>query len=97
LTHKAIPVAVDGSNFGKSSINKYKRVIYDLKINKKCGLSGKFVVLFRLTLRLCGTILVPPIMVQSKKIFPDKRLESPANISLPTVHLKMKNKQKFNL
>jgi hypothetical protein len=34
LTHKAITVAVNGSNFGKTIISKYIVVIYDLK-NKK--------------------------------------------------------------
>jgi hypothetical protein len=31
LRHKAIPGAVNGLNFGKSIIRKYKGVIYDLK------------------------------------------------------------------
>ncbi len=39
MTHKAIPVAVNGSNFEKSIISKYKRVIYDFKNYINFGLS----------------------------------------------------------
>jgi len=39
LRHKAIPVAVHGSNFGKTIISKYKGVIYDFKIKKRILLS----------------------------------------------------------
>jgi hypothetical protein len=67
LTHKAIPVAVNGSNFGKSIISKYKRVIYDLKF--KNILAYLKIFLFRLVLTLHATIVAPPITVQSKNVF----------------------------
>jgi hypothetical protein len=35
MRYKAIPDTVNGFNFGKAIISKYKGVIYDLKINKK--------------------------------------------------------------
>jgi hypothetical protein len=39
LRNKAIPVAVNGSNFGETIISKYKRVIYELK-NKNNNIIG---------------------------------------------------------
>jgi hypothetical protein len=38
----AIPVAVDGSNFGKTIFRKYKGFISDLKNKIKIGLSRNF-------------------------------------------------------
>ncbi len=35
MRYKAIPGTVNGLNFGKAIISKYKGVIYDLKINIK--------------------------------------------------------------
>jgi hypothetical protein len=35
LTHKTIPVAVNGAYFWKSIVSKYEKVIYDLKNEKK--------------------------------------------------------------
>jgi hypothetical protein len=64
-THKAIPVIVNGSNFGKTIFRKYKGVIYDLKAKKKFGLGLKKIS-FSVVLGLRGIILPPPIMGQSK-------------------------------
>jgi hypothetical protein len=49
LTHKAAPVAGNGSNLGKSIISKYKRVIYDLKNKKIFAYLEKFFVPLSLT------------------------------------------------
>jgi hypothetical protein len=65
LTHKAIPGAVNGSNFEKTSISPYKGFI-----NKKIkiyffDLAHKFFS-FRVVLGLRGKIVPPPILAQSK-------------------------------
>ncbi len=63
LRYKAIPVAVNGSDFGKTIISKYKGVIWDLKNKKKVYLAHwKFFILRILSIR--RTILSPPIKVQ---------------------------------
>ena len=65
--HKAIPDAVNGSNFGKTICSKYKGVIYDVE-KKFFGLGWKQ-FLFPVVLGLRGKIEPPPKMAQSKIFF----------------------------
>jgi hypothetical protein len=53
-----MPVAVNGSNFGKIIIGKYEGVIYDLKNNF-------FYLFVPRSLSIRRTILPPQIMTQS--------------------------------
>ena len=74
LTHKAIPGAVNGSNFGKTSIGSYKGLINEKKI---IFLTLLKIFSFCVVLRLRGIIVAPPIyMVQIKNFFPKNLLVS---------------------
>jgi hypothetical protein len=59
LTHKAISGAVNGSNFGKTSISSYKGFI-NKKIKYIFDLAQKFFS-FRVVLGLRGKIVPTPI------------------------------------
>jgi hypothetical protein len=63
LRYKAIPAAVNESNFGKTIISKYKGDFRDLKNNKKFYLAHQNLFVLR-SLSIRRTILSPPIMVQ---------------------------------
>jgi hypothetical protein len=65
LTLKAIPGAVIGSNFGKTSIGSYKGFTNE---KKKLDLTPNFFS-FCVVLGLRGKIIPPPIMAQSKFLF----------------------------
>jgi hypothetical protein len=68
LTHKAIPGAVNGSNFGKTSISSYIGFInkkikkYFFELTQKC-------FSFRVVLGLRRKIVPPPTLAQSKSFF----------------------------
>jgi hypothetical protein len=68
LTHKAIPGAVNGSNFGKTSISSYKGFINKKTKIKFFDLAQK-IFSFRVVLGLRGKIVPPPILAQSKSFF----------------------------
>jgi hypothetical protein len=63
---KAIPDAVNESNFGKTIFRKYKGHIYD--VEKKNFWPRLKTIFFPVVLRLLGKIVPPPSMAQSKKI-----------------------------
>jgi hypothetical protein len=65
LTLKAIPGAVIGSNFGKTSIGSYKGFTNEKKNIKNFDLTPNFFS-FCVVLGLRGKIVPPPIMAQSK-------------------------------
>ncbi len=65
MTHKAIPGAVNGSNFGKTSISSYKGFI-NKKIKKYFFDLAQKLFSFRVVLGLRGKIVPPPILAQSK-------------------------------
>jgi hypothetical protein len=69
LTLKALPGAVIGSNFGKTSIGSYKGFTNEKKNKKIVDLTQIFFS-FCVVLGLRGIIVAPPIMVQSKKFYP---------------------------
>jgi hypothetical protein len=69
LTLKALPGAVIGSNFGKTSIGSYKGFTKKKKIINFFDLTQNFFS-FCVVLGLRGIIVAPPIMVQSKKFYP---------------------------
>ena len=69
MTLKALPGAVIGSNFGKTSIGSYKGFTNEKKIKNFFDLTQNFFS-FCVVLGLRGIIVAPPIMVQSKKFTP---------------------------
>jgi len=68
LTLKAIPAAVNRSNFGKTSIGSYKGFRNEKNPKKFFDLPQKFFP-FCVVLKLRGKIVTPPIMAQTKKFF----------------------------
>jgi hypothetical protein len=69
LTLKAIPDAVNGSNFGKTIFSKYKGVIYDVEKKKFWPRLKFFFPRSLKTTRLRGKIVPTPKMAQSKNFF----------------------------
>ena len=65
MTLKAIPGAVIGSNFGKTSIGSYKGFTNEKK-NKKIFDLTQIFFSFCVVLGLRGKIVTPPIMAQTK-------------------------------
>jgi hypothetical protein len=68
LTLKAIPYAVNRSNFQKTGIGSYKGFLNEKNKNKIFDLPQIFFS-FCVVLGLRGKIITPPIMAQTKKIF----------------------------
>jgi hypothetical protein len=68
LTHRAIPGAVNGSNFEKTSICSYKGFI-NKKIKIKIFDLAQNFFSFCVVLGLRGKIVPPPILAQSKSFF----------------------------
>jgi hypothetical protein len=68
LTLKAIPGAVNGSNFGKTSIGSNKEFINEKNKKQIFDLDQNFFS-FCVVLRLRGKIVPLPIMAQSKIFF----------------------------